>query len=159
SALSLKVTLVSTTNAVALDSADDIGYVGTMLVTPDSTNTPCTNEGSVLTNYDVTTQVTTNGTEVSLLLRAKENCCCVTGWGQASAADRLPVRLHWELTLAGSGSGTPYVDEYEVQESTTTNFGSVVSSGWITATNYTFSGLSNGVHYYYRVHVRRNFGG
>src|SRR5690348_3590499 len=34
---SIKVTLVSLTNSAAVDSADDIGYVGNILVTPDST--------------------------------------------------------------------------------------------------------------------------
>src|SRR5204863_6338663 len=71
---SLRLTLVSGT-------ADDIGYVGDLLVTPDSLGTPhCATVGHVTNSFDVSSQVAISGNTATLTLRAQENCCCVTGW-------------------------------------------------------------------------------
>lgn len=77
--------------------ADDIGYVGSRLVT----NVPgqCQDVGTVTSVQDVTDQVTINGNTASFLLRAQENCCCVTGWGTATQGDRANARFHWVVTL------------------------------------------------------------
>jgi hypothetical protein len=49
-------------------------------------------------------------------------------------------------------------NEYEAQVSTTPDFASFVTSGWIPyVNNYTFSELQNGVTYFYRVRCRSNF--
>jgi len=48
--------------------------------------------------------------------------------------------------------------EYEAQRSTSPAFTSVVSSGWVRGTSASFTGLSNGVTYYYRVHARDGLG-
>jgi hypothetical protein len=77
--------------------ADDIGYVGSLLVT--NTVPSCAGVSSVVAPVDVTSQVTVNGDEATLTLRAQENCCCVTGWGSATQSDRADARLHWEVTL------------------------------------------------------------
>jgi hypothetical protein len=76
--------------------ADDIGYVGDQLVT----NIPatCAPVGVVLMQ-EVTSQVTISGDSAKFTLRAKENCCCVTGWGTATAPDRLNAKFHWVVKL------------------------------------------------------------
>jgi hypothetical protein len=89
---SLKLSIVSGT-------ADDIGYVGGILVTPDSANTTC-RLGHVTNVVNVTAAVTKSGNEASLTLRAKDTCCCQTGWGEDTAAGRLNARLHWEVELS-----------------------------------------------------------
>lgn len=62
--------------------------------------------------------------------------------------------INWSATTdAGVGGVT-----YQVQRATNSGFTTgVVSSGWMTGTTFTFSGLSNGVRYYYRVHARDSF--
>jgi len=50
----------------------------------------------------------------------------------------------------------PGANEYEVQASTTPDFASSLSSGWLRGTNYTFSNLVDGAAYLYRVHCRSN---
>jgi hypothetical protein len=47
---------------------------------------------------------------------------------------------------------------YEAQVSVDPSFGNPASSGTIAGTNYTFTGLSEGVLYYYRVRARRTTG-
>ncbi|HMJ65263.1 MAG TPA: hypothetical protein VK615_07915, partial [Candidatus Binatia bacterium] len=47
-------------------------------------------------------------------------------------------------------------NEYEVEASTSLNFGDSVSSGWFHGTNYTFHELQGGRTYHYRVHCRTN---
>lgn len=86
----IKVTVVG-------GQADDIGYVGGTLVTDIKPS--CRGVGAVQAPIDVTDQVTVDGSEVRLLLRAEENCCCWTGWGSATEAGRADARLHWEVTL------------------------------------------------------------
>jgi uncharacterized repeat protein (TIGR03803 family) len=44
--------------------------------------------------------------------------------------------------------------QYEVQASTSPSFATVTDSGWITGTTFTFSGLTPGTTYYYRVRAR-----
>jgi uncharacterized repeat protein (TIGR03803 family) len=44
--------------------------------------------------------------------------------------------------------------QYEVQASTSSTFTTVLDSGWMTGTSYTFNGLTSGVTYYYRVRGR-----
>lgn len=82
---------------IVAGDADDIGYVGALQVT----NTParCAGVGRVQEPVDVTDEVTVEGDRASLLLRAEENCCCVTGWGSATQGDRLDARLHWQVSL------------------------------------------------------------
>jgi titin len=48
--------------------------------------------------------------------------------------------------------------EYEAQGSTSPTFATVGSSGWIRGTSFTFSSLSDGTTYYYRVRARDGFG-
>lgn len=89
---SLKLSIVSGT-------ADDIGYVGGILVTPDSASTTC-RLGHVTNVVNVRAAVTLSGNAASLTLRAKDTCCCQTGWGEDTAAGRLNARLHWEVELS-----------------------------------------------------------
>ncbi len=49
--------------------------------------------------------------------------------------------------------------EYLVESATNSTFaGGAVSSGWLTAFQYTFAGLADGGRYFYRVHARDSFG-
>jgi|GEM_PF-2528536 len=89
---SLKLTIVA-------GQADDIGYVGSRLVT--NARGYCEGLGSVQSPVDVTDQVTIDGNQASFLLRAQENCCCVTGWGSATQYDRTDAKFHWEVTFGG----------------------------------------------------------
>jgi len=90
---SIKVTIVSGT-------ADDIGYVGGTLVTPNSLGTPhCATVGFVTNQTDVSSQATLWANEATLNLRAQENCCCTTGWGQDTDSSRSNARLHWQVEL------------------------------------------------------------
>lgn len=81
-------------------SADDIGYVGDLLVT--DVKPSCANVGSVVAPVDVTSQVTVSGATASFVLRAQENCCCVTGWGPATQGDRPPAVFHWHVEVANT---------------------------------------------------------
>jgi hypothetical protein len=85
---SLRVTIVA-------GRADDIGYVGDLLVT--DVKPACADVGTVVAPVEVTSQVAIEGATARLLLRAQENCCCVTGWGTATQGDRANARLHWEV--------------------------------------------------------------
>lgn len=98
----IKVTVVG-------GQADDIGYVGSLLVTNVAPR--CGGVSAVVAPVDVTSQVTVSGSEATLTLRAQENCCCVTGWGSATQGDRADARLHWEVTLGDA-------EEYEVNLTT-----------------------------------------
>jgi hypothetical protein len=62
--------------------------------------------------------------------------------------------LDWSaVTDAGIGS-----EQYQIQASTTPSFTTIFAqSGWITATSYTFTGLSDDTTYYYHVHSRDGF--
>lgn len=88
---SVKLTIVSGT-------ADDVGYVGNILVTPDSANVTC-QLGHVTNEVNVTSAVSVSGNAASLTLRARDTCCCTTGWGEDTASDRANARLHWEVEL------------------------------------------------------------
>src|ERR1043166_4713927 len=87
----VKLTIISGT-------ADDIGYVGSMLVTPDSFGTTC-KLGHVTNAVDVSSQVTINRNVATLTLRAQDTCCCNTGWGEDTVAGRLNARFRWEVEL------------------------------------------------------------
>lgn len=89
---SLKVSIVSGTT-------DDVGYVGNILVTPNSANVPCV-LGQVMNEVDVTSAVSVSGNTASLTLRARESCCCTTGWGEDTESDRLNAKLRWEVELS-----------------------------------------------------------
>ncbi|HXA19001.1 MAG TPA: 3D domain-containing protein [Thermoanaerobaculia bacterium] len=84
--------------------ADDIGYVGSRLVT--SVPAQCTDVGTVTGEQDVSDQVTISGNTASFLLRAQENCCCVTGWGSATQSDRADARFRWEVTFGNATTAT-----------------------------------------------------
>jgi hypothetical protein len=85
---SIKVTVVAGT-------ADDIGYVGDILVTPNSLGTPkCSTLGQVASPVDVSSQVAIRANTATLTLRAQENCCCVSGWGEETDPSRANARLH-----------------------------------------------------------------
>lgn len=59
-----------------------------------------------------------------------------------------------------SWSAVPGATDYEAQCSSTSGFtAGVTSSGWVAATSYTFSGLTIGTKYYYRVRARVGSGG
>ncbi len=88
---SVRLTIVSGT-------ADDIGYVGSMLVTPDSFGTTC-RLGHVTNSIDVSSQVTIDRNMALLTLRARDTCCCNTGWGEDTVAGRLNAKFHWEVEL------------------------------------------------------------
>jgi hypothetical protein len=81
--------------------ADDIGYVGGTLVT--SVVPSCSDVGTVTSVQEVTDQVTISGNTASFMLRAQENCCCVTGWGTATQGDRANARFHWVVTIGQPG--------------------------------------------------------
>ena len=86
---SIKLTIVA-------GMADDLGYVGNLLVASNfDQTTPCTGVGNATNLVDVTSQVQTNGNAATFLLRAKENCCCSTGWGTRDAGfqNKCPVPL------------------------------------------------------------------
>lgn len=84
---------------IVAGTAADVGFVGALQVTsgPDG----CAGVQSVTAPVDVTSQVTVDGATASLVLRALENCCCVTGWGSATEAGRTDARLHWVVSLGG----------------------------------------------------------
>ena len=77
--------------------ADDIGYVGSKLVT--TVSGVCGPLGTVTSRQEVTDQVTVSGNTASFVLRAQENCCCVTGWGSATQSDRTDARFEWQVTF------------------------------------------------------------
>ncbi len=90
---SVKLTIVSGT-------ADDIGYIGNTVVTPNSLNTPhCSTLGYVNNPVNVSTDVTIRANTATLTLRAQENCCCVTGWGEETDPARANAKLHWQVEL------------------------------------------------------------
>ncbi len=62
--------------------------------------------------------------------------------------------LTWSAVVDGGASGV----QYNAQRSTSPAFTAVVSSGWISATTYTFSGLTDATLYYYRVAARDSLG-
>ena len=62
--------------------------------------------------------------------------------------------LTWSAVTDGGAGGV----QYNAQRSTSPAFTSVVSSGWISATSYTFTGLASGTTYYYRVSARDSLG-
>lgn len=78
--------------------ADDIGYVGSTLVT--SILPSCAGVGAVVSPVDVSDQATIDGNNVSFTLSARENCCCQTGWGSATEAGRADAHFIWEVTFA-----------------------------------------------------------
>lgn len=78
--------------------ADDIGYVGSRLVTSVPANCDA-GVGAVTGEQDVTDQVTINGNVASFVLRAKESCCCWTGWGSKTQSDRADALFKWVVTL------------------------------------------------------------
>jgi len=88
---SLRLSLVAGT-------ADDIGYVGSLLVTPDSAGQTC-RLGHVTNAVDVTRAATVSGNTVTLTLRARDTCCCFTGWGEDTGSGRANARLQWEVEL------------------------------------------------------------
>ncbi len=92
----IRVTIVS-------GQADDIGYVGSLLVTDVAP--ACARVGAVTASVDVTSAVTVSGSTASFVLRAVENCCCFTGWGAATEGGRQNARFHWEVTF-GDGCQT-----------------------------------------------------
>jgi hypothetical protein len=84
-------------------TADDIGYVGSTLVTPNSLGTaPCATLGYVTNTIDVTSQAGFEFNRVTFTLRARENCGSGTdvGWGEDTHAGRANAKLRWEVQLA-----------------------------------------------------------
>jgi hypothetical protein len=80
-----------------------------------------------------------------------------------TTAPDVPVLvLEPEFTVGDANTlswGDIGADSYDVEASTDPGFGSVdQSSGWIAATEYTFTGLSDGQTYYYRVKARDELG-
>ena len=92
--------IVSLTLSIVAGRADDIGYVGSRLVTDIAPM--CADVGTVTSVQDVTDQVTISGNTASFVLRAQENCCCVTGWGTATQSDRADARFQWDVKLSGA---------------------------------------------------------
>lgn len=89
---SLKLFIVS-------GQADDVGYVGGQLVTPNSANVSCVT-GEVTREMDVTRSVTVSGNTATLTLRARDTCCCFTGWGEDTEPGRLNAKFRWEVELS-----------------------------------------------------------
>jgi pimeloyl-ACP methyl ester carboxylesterase len=91
--------IVSLTLTIVSGTADDIGYVGSQPVTPALPE--CAGAASVQTpGMDVTDQVTIQGNVASFQLIAKENCCCLTGWGHETEAGRGDAVFRWHVTIA-----------------------------------------------------------
>ena len=85
--------------AIVAGTADDIGYVGDVLVTPGLDGAPqCSPVAQVTNTVDATSAVQTNGNAATLQLRAEENCCCSTGWGLEDGGTN--ARLHWQVQIA-----------------------------------------------------------
>jgi hypothetical protein len=82
-------TITSIHVTIESGSADEIGYVGGLLVT--DVPPPCGGVGQVLAPVDVTSQVTVDGNTASVVLSAENDCCCSSGWGNAV--------LHWQGTV------------------------------------------------------------
>lgn len=91
----------SITLSIDSGEADDIGYVGTIQVTNTGT---CSTAAFVSNSVDVTTQVTIHGDSAIVTLRAKENCCCVTGWGLVNSPGGKYARFHWIVTLCSNAT-------------------------------------------------------
>ena len=85
-------------------NADDIGFVGSKLVTDVAGM--CQGVGTVTGVQEVTDQVTISGNTASFTLVAVENCCCVTGWGSATQGDRTDATFQWIVTLASASCPT-----------------------------------------------------
>ena len=58
-----------------------------------------------------------------------------------------------------SWSAVPAASDYEAEAATDAAFTSPVNSGWLTGTSHTFTGLSDGTRYHYRVRARRSLPG
>ncbi len=85
---------------IVAGTCDDIGYVGSLLVTPNSDRPPdCATLGRVTNTLDVSSQVTIDRNTAAVTLRAKENCCCWTGWGEDTDSGRANAKLHWQVEL------------------------------------------------------------
>lgn len=97
--------IVSLRLYIVSGQADDIGFVGSTLVT--NIRGQCEGVGAVPSTQEVTDQVTISGNTATFLLRAVENCCCVTGWGSATQGDRANARFLWVVTLSGSDCAVP----------------------------------------------------
>lgn len=66
----------------------------------------------------------------------------------------LQNQVTWTTSTDSGVNGV----SYEVQKSTSSNFETVQSSGWITGTSYTFTGLTDGYKYYYKVRAKDGLG-
>lgn len=78
----------------------------------------------------------------------------VTLAGEPTYTNGTSNTLFWS---AGSDNDPPI--EYEVQASRAINFATVeATSSWISNTNFTFTGLQDGILYYYRVRARDSVG-
>jgi len=87
----------SITVTIEAGQADDIGFVAGILVT--DVNSQCSGLGRVTIPVDVTSVVSTNENRATLTLKAQENCCCTTGWGEDTSPGRLNAKLHWKVML------------------------------------------------------------
>jgi len=86
---------------IVTGNADEIGYVGDILVTPESAVLPpCAVPGFVVNPVDVTSQVSNGIDRVTIVLRAKQLCGFLAGWGADTLAGRSNARLHWQVELA-----------------------------------------------------------
>ncbi len=93
---SMKVTIVS-------GNADDVGYVGKILVAPENPLPAYGEVSEVATPVDVTSEVNVLGCSTAvLLLRAKDTRGVEKGWGSSHIPDvrpRLPAKFHWEVNV------------------------------------------------------------
>jgi hypothetical protein len=96
--------------SIVSGTADDIGYVGNILVTPNSLGTPpCSTLGYITNTFDVTRQAVFEFNRVTFTLRARENCGQGTdvGWGEDTHTNRANAKLRWEVQLAEPVPITP----------------------------------------------------
>jgi hypothetical protein len=74
--------------------------------------------------------------------------------GEPTVTPGTTNTVSWTTVTDGGVGGV----QYEVECSMQSNFATLhATSGWTTATSHTFSGLSDGGRYYYRVHARDAF--
>lgn len=118
--------------------------------------------------------ITVNGNASGLTVGVYSNSIIITNLSYGYGSMALPAILTVVPDVPVIGFMPPFsggtsktiswatvagATEYEVQAATSSNFVTYITSGWVSNTQYTFAGLSDGTLYYYRVHARQSFAG